>query len=311
MPQESPPARRFGPDFVQTHRRRYGKRPAQQRQLTYDIAVEDEFAPWRDWLDEQLALLPPATAQELAGRLWLDAHFWPVMIELAAGAGLRAAGLRVAYEQAWDGLTPDWTVLSERRAPLCLVEVHTDSPSRETYGQLRAWHGLVARIKQIPVPVVLTLASTGGPTGPPDAGTAKQIAQDLRRELLRLSPRRYIATHGYTFVIRDEPHGGGPMASPFGLRACFEPPSCIAGLVSARPLADRVEDKTRRYAGLADALDVPLVVAVGADRFTGVGLAQLDELLAGSLTMTFQFNPGDAWVGEGTVEVGRPGLVCA
>ncbi|HET6920670.1 MAG TPA: hypothetical protein VFI46_14570 [Jiangellaceae bacterium] len=47
------------------------------------------------------------------------------------------------------------------------------------------------------------------------------------------------------------------MASPFGLRACFEPPSSIAGPISARQLADRVEDKTCSYAGLAEALEVP------------------------------------------------------
>src|SRR6266498_2465833 len=92
MTQVSPSARRFGPDFVEAMRGRYGKRPAAQRQLTYPIAVEEEVATWRDWLDRQLALLPQATADELARRVWLDEHFWPVMIELAAGAGLRAAG---------------------------------------------------------------------------------------------------------------------------------------------------------------------------------------------------------------------------
>lgn len=35
--------------------------------------------------------------------------------ELAVGAGLRAAGLSMAYEQSWDGLTPDWTALSDTR----------------------------------------------------------------------------------------------------------------------------------------------------------------------------------------------------
>jgi hypothetical protein len=87
MTQTRPPARRFGPEFVETQRRRYGNRPPEQRQLSYDIAVQDEFAPWRDWLDQQFALLPPAAADDLAGKLWLDEHFWTVMIELAAGAG--------------------------------------------------------------------------------------------------------------------------------------------------------------------------------------------------------------------------------
>jgi hypothetical protein len=306
MKQTSPPARRFGPDFVETQRRRYGNRPAEQRELSYDIAVQDEFAPWRDWLDQQFALLPRPAADALAGKLWLDEHFWTVMIELAAGAGLRAAGLNVAYEREWDGLTPDWTVLSDTGVPLCLVEVHTDSPSRRTYGQLRAWHGLVERIKQIPVSVVLALAPTGGPIPPPDPRTAKKITQDLRLSLMQPWRRPSFTSHGYTFLVQAEPRGGGTMASPLGPHACFVPPSSIAGIVSARQLADRVEDKTRKYAGLADTFEVPFVVAVGAHRFTGVGLEQLDDLLAGSLTTTMQFNFGDPWVGEGTVDLGRP-----
>jgi hypothetical protein len=306
MTQASPPVRRFGPDFVEKMRRRYGKRPAAQRQLTYAIAVEEEFAPWRNWLDQQLARLPQATADDLAGRLWLDEHFWPVMIELAAGAGLRAAGMDVAYQQEWDGLTPDWTVLSDMGRPLWLVEVHSDNPSRETYGQMRAWHSLVERIKRIPVSVVLTLAPTGGPILPPDARTAKKVAQDLRGALLQPWRRGYITSHGYTFVVQAEPRGGGTMASPFGPHACFEPASSMAGIVSARQLADRVEDKVRKYAGLAESFDVPLVVAVGAHRFTGVGLKHLDDLLAGSLTTTMQFNIGDTWIGEETVDLGRP-----
>jgi hypothetical protein len=76
--------------------------------------------------------LPQPAADALAGKLWLDEHFWTVVIELAAGSGLRTAGLQVAYEQEWDGLTPDWTVLSDTGQPQCFVEVHTDSPSRET-----------------------------------------------------------------------------------------------------------------------------------------------------------------------------------
>jgi hypothetical protein len=306
MKQMGASARRFGSDFVEAHRRRYGSRPAQQRQLTYDIAVLDEYAPWRDWLDQQLALLPSRRADELARRWVLDEHFWPVMAELATGAGLRAAGLNVAYDQEFDDLTPDWTVLSDGGDPLCLVEVHTHSPPKETFGQMRAWHGLVQRIKEIPVSVVLVLASRGEPIQPPSPRIAKRVAQELRFELLRSEPRPRFSSHGYTFVVLADPAGGGTMPSPLGLHACFEPPSGIAGPVSARQLAAKVEDKVRKYAGLAGALDVPLLVAVGVHRFTGVTLEHLDNLLTGAPTLTFQFNLGDPWIGESTVNPGRP-----
>src|SRR5258708_23279074 len=58
--------RRFGPDFVEEDRRGYGRRPPEQRQLTYDIAVNDDCAAWRLWLDEQLASLSPKIADGLA-----------------------------------------------------------------------------------------------------------------------------------------------------------------------------------------------------------------------------------------------------
>jgi hypothetical protein len=164
--------RRLGPEFVAEHRRRYGKRPPECRQLTYDIAARDDYAPWRQWLDDQLALLSGQTSEALARKVWLDEHFWTVNFELAAGAGLRAAGLSVAYEQAWDGVSPDWTVLSEQAEPLAFVEVITDMPSQETFAQMRAWHGLVERIKEIPVPVMLCgVARRAGPAaGCPAAG---------------------------------------------------------------------------------------------------------------------------------------------
>jgi hypothetical protein len=82
--------RRFGQDFVSAHRQRFGKRPPQDRQLTYDIAVEDEYVGWRQWLDDQLALLPERTSEALAKKLWLDEHFWPVNFEL----GLQSSSVR-------------------------------------------------------------------------------------------------------------------------------------------------------------------------------------------------------------------------
>jgi hypothetical protein len=304
--ERSTPNRRFGPDFVAKHRDKYGKRPPEQRQLTYDISVEDEHASWRQWLDDQLVQLPAKDADAMARRIWLDEHFWTVNFELAVGAGLRAAGLDVAYEQTWDGATPDWTVLSEAGKPLAFVEVHTDNPPPETFGQMRAWHALVQRIKAIPVGVVLQLASTGEPISPPAAGTAKKIAQDLKAQMLTSPGAITFASCGYTFlVVGDSSRGGRQMISPLGPHAAFNPPSSRAGAVTAQPLVRRVEDKARKYRELAETYGVPLIVAVGAHRFTGVTLEYLDDVLTGSPApkMTFQFNAGDPYIGEQIVNL--------
>jgi hypothetical protein len=292
--------RRFGPDFVREQRRRFGNRPPEQRQLTYDIAANDEYAHWRLWLDKQLWLLPAPIADKLAGKIWLDEHFWPVIFELATGAGLRAAGLAVAYEMDVDGLTPDWTVLGGDGRPEAFVEVHTGQPPAQIFGQMRAWHGLVERIKKIPVSVVLQLAAKG-PVSPPDAGTAKKIAWDLENKLIREPWANMFLSQGYRFLVMGDPRRGGQqMTSPLGMHACFVPPSSRAGAISAEAMMDKIEEKTRTYRSLAAANGVPLVVAVGAHRFTGVTLADVDDVLRGLAApkVKFQFDAGDPYRGS-------------
>ncbi|MFC7482928.1 hypothetical protein ACFQX7_27110 [Luedemannella flava] len=120
---------RFGPEFVAAHRAAHGKRTPEQRQLTYDIAVDAAFESWRRWYDEQFAHLPAPQADELVRRLWQDEHFWPVTFELAAGAAIRSAGYTARYEKDYDGLTPDWSALTPEGELAFFVEVHTDQPS--------------------------------------------------------------------------------------------------------------------------------------------------------------------------------------
>ncbi|GAA2030948.1 hypothetical protein GCM10009839_33510 [Catenulispora yoronensis] len=286
-----------------------------QRELSYDIQVQDEYVSWRDWLDEQLAQLPEGKADTLAGRLWQDEFFWSVIFELAAGAALRRAGFSVAYEQPLDGrsgLTPDWTVTTSGGQPLFLVEVHTDDPSKETFAQMRAWHHLVEAIKKIPVSVVLQLAATEGPPRPPEAGTAKKIAAEVQQQLLSVwnwsqpAPIR-ITSHGYTFLVMGDPRlGGRAMDSPLGMHAAFDPPTSRAGMVSADKLLARVADKVSKYRQLADRYGLPLAIAVGAHKFTGVTLETVDYALNGAEApmITMQFGAGDTHIGDVTVQMG-------
>lgn len=296
---------RFGPDFVAAHRASYGGRTPEQRQLTYDIAVEPEFEHWRRWYGEQLALLPSPQADALAGRLWLDEHFWPVTFELAAGAAIRSAGYTAVYEQDYDGLTPDWTALTPGGEPAFLVEVHTDQPSKETFGRIRAWKALERRIATIPVGVVLVLKGNGRVAPkPPDAGTAKKIAREVRARLLGFPGTALIQAFGYTFVVLADQFG--PVRSANGVYAQFAAPSGVAGPVEAGRLARAVDEKVAKYVDLANRYNVPLVIAVGAHRFTRVDLSDVDELLAGAPTVSFHFNIGDTFVGTKAVNLARP-----
>ncbi|MGW6412562.1 hypothetical protein ACWF95_36020 [Streptomyces vinaceus] len=307
MKTDQPTVRRFGPEFVGEQRRRYGSRQPEGRMLSYDLAVEDEYEPWRIWLDEQLALLPEKAAATFASNLWRDQNFWPDIIELAAGAALRARGFSVQFERRWGEQTPDWTVIDQDGTPVALVEVLTHSPSKETYGKMKAWHYLVERLKQIPVPVVLTVAGDSSqPLDAPDPRTAKKIAQDLRRALL--SPLHQVAyrSQGYAFLLQADPRTGQTMQPP-GMSTILVPPSNMAGVVSAQPLVAGIEEKVSKYRVLAKGVGLPLIVAVGAHKFTGLEVRQLDDLLNGIHTLTVQFSYGDTFVHDPvSFEPGKP-----
>src|ERR1035438_4359346 len=104
---------------------------------------------------------------------------------------------------------------------------------------IRAWHGLVERIKEIPVPVLLQLASTK-PVSPPDARTAKKIAQDLKRDLMSDRLSNTFWSQGYTFLVMQDPHN--EVVSALGMCACFDPPSSRAGSVTAQRLMEGIEE---------------------------------------------------------------------
>src|SRR5438270_7012378 len=132
------------------------------------------------------------------------------------------------------------------------------------------------------------LDSRGAAPKPPDQKTAKQITAVLRKRLLAgpFPPPR-IEACGYVFVVMDS------MRSELGMRAQFYAPSGVAGPVSARKLTEPVDRKAAIYAALIEEYDAPLFVAIGAHRFTGVELSDVDDLLAGRMTVKFQFNGSD------------------
>jgi hypothetical protein len=190
--------------------------------------------------------------------------------------------------------------MSSAGEPLCLVEVHTASPPQETYGTMRAWHQLTQQIKTIPVGVVLMLEPTGRLIPAPDSRTAKRIAGEVRGALCSpLCPLRIPTSFGYTFLIQGDRYGKA-LPSPFGLFACFDPPSSTAGQVSAAQIIAPVKGKISKYRQVVDEHDLALVVAVGAHPFTGLELRELDDLLTGEPVITFQFNPGDTHIGDAT-----------
>ena len=95
------------------------------------------------------------------------------------------------------------------------------------------------------------------------------------------------------------------MVSPLGIHALFVPPSSRAGSVTAQRMMKGIEEKVRKYKGLTARYEAPLVVAVGAHRFTGVTLTDLDDALTGlpAPKISFQLDASDPYIGTKTVNL--------
>lgn len=83
---------------------------------------------------------------------------------------------------------------------------------------------------------------------------------------------------------------------PPGMRTILIPPSNMAGVVSARPVAAGIAKKVSKYRALAQESGLPLIVAAGAHKFTGLQVQQLDDLLTGTSTLSVQLSFGDTFV---------------
>ncbi|REF00315.1 hypothetical protein [Thermomonospora umbrina] len=274
------------------------------RSLLYDIAVKEEFAALRRWARQELALLSKDQRHQLAGKLWRERDHYSAIYELAAGEALRTAGLTPVYEQRWGKLSPDWSVYGNGGGLVCLVEVHTDQSPREVDDQIRGWRSFGDRFNSIASPFVFMVAEDS-PWEPPSAGDGKRIVQEMRESLFRINMTGRFQSCGYAFVVMTD--GSGRPVRGRGLRAELAWPTPIAGRVSAEKMARKVNDKVSRYRQLADDLNVPLIVAVGAEPFTGVTLDVVDDLIAGRGTIVIQFNGSDLTrgVSGGTLDLGR------
>lgn len=68
---------------------------------------------------------------------------------------------------------------------------------------------------------------------------------------------------------------------------------------------EKVAGKSRTYREVAEAHDVPLIVAIGAHRFTGVTLDDVDDMLRGLAApkIKLQFDQGDPYLGSQTLSL--------
>jgi hypothetical protein len=90
---------------------------------------------------------------------------------------------------------------------------------------------------------------------------------------------------------------GRPAAEPCRRAASASSRRCRAGPgVRAWRVAVGIARKVSKYRALAQEAGLPLIVAAGADKFTGLELRHLDDLFQGVATVSVQFDFGDSFI---------------
>ena len=275
-------------EFARGFVRRFSSRPDWSRPELWPVITDPARAPQRRWLSSALGQLPEHQRQNALARLQSDRHFLATYNELAAAALLSAPELRVEVEPSftWQAttLTPDLALRSVDGQLLAIGEVSTRFRTAEHRSLEIQWRELRTRVARIPRPVGLLVQDlVHDPIRPPTSGQAAKIERGLRAWLLRPSIALGATSefHGYLFQVAfDLPGLRAQVAAPTG--GDWYNTDMVRGAIS---------DKASRYTGLADSLDVPLLVVLAAEPALPLSKDFLASALAGVQALTVAFDP--------------------
>lgn len=146
------------------------------------------------------------------------------------------------------------------------------------------WRELRTRVARIPRPVGLLVRDlVHDPIRPPTSGQAAKIERELGAWLLRpsIALGSAVEFHGYFFQIAfDLPGLRAQLAAPTG-----------GDWYNTDKVRDAIRDKASRYTGLADSLEIPLLVVLAAEPALPFSKDLLSRALAGGQSLAVAFNP--------------------
>lgn len=273
----------FTYEFIADLNRRFATRPASHQEDIYFVATSSGRAGLRQWIEQEVARIPEPGRTKLVSRLRADEHFVNTLNELAVASVLQGVGGDVLYEHDLDGVTPDWYLTGVAGRPPLVVEVWNKNHAQGSAARRRLWLGLQRLVRQIPAGAVLNVVATGR-QGPPQHGTAKQIAGELRRWLLaenaRVGSQREVK--GYRFQIASVGAVGGPadMTLPGE-----------SGAFTTREARTAIASKVRRYEQVVAGRGDAFVVVVGHQVGTPISKGTMADLVAGRQAFEVAFDP--------------------
>jgi hypothetical protein len=225
-----------------------------------------------DWVRD----LPKAAKDKVIPRLRSPDNLQQAYNELAVGHTLNQLGYEPEYERQIAGITPDWYIASRGDVPAFIVEVFTANPPEDRIAELKKWDYLYGRLRQIPIGVVLGIRTHPASTAPDQRGS-KVITSALEQWLISEKPEvgDHVSLNGIKFEV-------------LSIGANYEHVLCFGGGGSANTfwvdtssLRDNIRQKVKKYSVLGEQ-GIPLVVAVVANFYTGLGLEDFEAALLGN-----------------------------
>jgi hypothetical protein len=236
--------------------------------------------------------LDPPGAESLFRNLQTPGRFLQSYNELAVAAILQTPGMKLAYERDIQGKTPDFVALDAGDSPTQIIEVVNRKRSKPVDAADGRWQELSDRFARIDKPWRLRVARFSGERSGPYADVAIHLVRETDKWLTSnpIAVSEGWAVDDYTFLVVAK--------SPGTQLELLTPIEEV--WVDSDTLARAIQEKVSRYAGLAEQLDVPLVVVVGAEDTLAVSADIVKSALSGQLSVSVNLNIFGVGMGSST-----------
>lgn len=275
----------FPEDWIQEFRKRYEQHAAQVKPELYYLVTEEENSNYRANIQRWVDLLPPASQNDVVSRLRKVELCRETYNELLAGEVLRNGGYNPEYEKLFGTLTPDWYIDPGDNKPPFLVEVFTARISDEEEKEQNQIDDLRNRLAQIPIKVSVWLDRY------PDRLHGKIDLNPKRNKAIVQKVQNWLSTNpavGARLELEDmafDVIGWSPDFTGIQMQGPVK-----NDMVDDEPLEKKINKKIRKYTGIVNSGQVPLVVAVLTDFETGLGFDELENVTLGRLAVSYNQN---------------------
>jgi len=297
----------FTTDLVTGLAQRYSAMPEHLRPLLLQHATDPQHSTIHEWLEWHLRKVDPSVRAGFLSRLRTEDLYPQALAELATAHVVDRPGYSIEYEPVIDGLTPDLR-LTDPTGHHLLIEVWRRGLPKATAKRNAGRAQLARAVRGISVPVAIAVdAADADAINPPDDAERKPVVASLKRRLTtreRLHGRLWLPHHNQDLLVIGR----------FRFRVVG---TTRTGRTELLPVMDgvsmrrddvvhAVESKVKKYRGIAERYDMPLLVVLGGDDGAIMTRQLVEEILDGHNPVAMAIPPwGGGFIDSGPIEIRR------